>query len=108
MYRSYQDWKDIVITKPPSEIEKKANASKKPKPIARDEDGEPIIKTKIVTKQMGINVQKARNKKGWKRKDLAIAVQKNEKIIEELENGKGKLDHALIQKIEKVTGEKIF
>ena len=103
MFKNFQETNDIVIGSSNAKVEPPQRPN-----VKRDEDGEVITQFQVMTRSLGNKIARAREDLGWKRKDLALKVQTSEKIIEEMENGKGRYNHQLVQKIEKVTGRKFY
>ena len=72
-------------------------------------DNEEIGKIEKVNSNLGKVLLRARNEKGFTQKELAQKVGGglNPKVIQDLENGKGKKDGALMVKIQRVLGVKL-
>ncbi|KAJ9456877.1 Multiprotein-bridging factor 1b [Diplonema papillatum] len=68
-----------------------------------DEDHE-TLKHKTVDLGLRNNLQRARSKKGWSQKELALNCQERETTIKEYENGKAIPNNQVISKMEKALG----
>ena len=62
---------------------------------------------KRVSRKISQGIIQARTQKGWNRKQLALQIQQNVKVVEEFETGKAKYDIKLIHKFERKLGIKL-
>ena len=103
MFNVTRDTKEIYIGSAYKNQNKNRNTSYiKPK----KEDEEPKL-IKLVTKEISLTVQRRRQELKLSQKDLAMKINKNITIIQDIENGKAKYDRNILNKLEKVLNCKI-
>jgi ribosome-binding protein aMBF1 (putative translation factor) len=105
---STQDWTPVVFKK--SSKETKSDAPKvihtQPK-INLDEDGQEVIKLKLVTKEMARVVIDARTSQKLSQKELGVKCNLDSKIINEIERGGCVYNADHLNKIARALGVKI-
>lgn len=58
-------------------------------------------------RELGLAIQRARQEKGWKQKDLAQRINEKPTVINSYESGKAIPNHQLISRIERALGTKL-
>jgi ribosome-binding protein aMBF1 (putative translation factor) len=105
---STQDWTPVVFKK--SSKETKSDAPKvihtQPK-ISLDEDGQEVVKLKLVTKEMSRAVIDARTSQKLSQKELGVKCNLDSKIINEIERGGCVYNADHLNKIARALGVKI-
>ena len=106
---SHQDWSTVVVHKSKAikEMEAKKNPKKQNAPGTKEFrklDGDEIIKPKMVDKNIGKQLQQARCAKKLKQKEVAQRLNVPLSMIQNVENGKAKLNKAFINKLKKFYG----
>jgi len=104
---SHQDWKTVVVHKTKA-IKQMENKPKKQNAPGTKEfrklDGDEIVKPKTVDKNIAKQLQQARCAKKLKQKEVAQRLNVPLSMIQNVENGKAKLNKAFISKLKKFYG----
>ncbi len=108
-YYSHQDWETVIVKK--SNATKKIEAKKNPKkhhaPGTKkfhELDGDEIVLPKLVDKDIAKKLQQARSEKKLKQKEVAQRLNVPVSMIQNVENGKAKLNKAFVNKLKKFYG----
>jgi ribosome-binding protein aMBF1 (putative translation factor) len=106
---SHQDWKQVIVKK--SKATKKMEAKKNPKKQNapgtkkfQELDGNEIVKPKMIDKNIAKQLQQARSVKKLKQKEVAQRLNVPVSMIQNIENGKAKLNKAFVNKLKKFYG----
>lgn len=104
---SHQDWTTVVVHKTKA-IKQMENKPKKQNAPGTKEfrklDGDEIVKPKTVDKNIAKQLQQARCAKKLKQKEVAQRLNVPLSMIQNVENGKAKLNKAFISKLKKFYG----
>lgn len=65
------------------------------------------VKHKTIPLEWGKKISETRQKKDMKQKDLALRINEQVSIINQIECGKAQIDHKILTKIEKVLGIRV-
>ena len=106
---SHQDWKTVVVKKSKAikEMENKYKPKKQNAPGSKkfhELDGNEIVKPKLVDKDIAKKLQQARSAKKLKQKEVAQRLNVPVSMIQNVENGKAKLNKAFVNKLKKFYG----
>lgn len=108
MFNVTRDTKDIYIGSSFSNSNNKQNFQhKKPAKqpnLLEDDVPKPI---RMVTKDISLKVQRRRQELKLTQKELALKINKNVNVIQEIENGTAKYDRSVLNKLERVLNIKL-
>lgn len=109
MDSNVQDWSQAVIRNPKKQTSSTHHVAKPPSSIKTtiDEDGEEIVKLKVVSNEMAQFIVKARCDKDMKQSDLAKRANLDVKTVNEIERGGCVYNANDVNKIAKALGVKI-
>lgn len=108
MFNVTRDTKDIYIGSSFSNSNNKQNfqhkkLAKQPN-LLEDDVPKPI---RMVTKDISLKVQRRRQELKLTQKELALKINKNVNVIQEIENGTAKYDRSVLNKLERVLNIKL-
>lgn len=108
MFNVSRDTKDIYIGSSFNKSNNKQNSQpKKPiKPLNLLEDDVPKP-IKIISKETSLKIQRRRQELKLTQKELALKINKNVSVIQEIENGTAKYDRNILNKLERVLNIKL-
>lgn len=107
MFNVSRDTKDIYIGSSFNKHNKQNSQPKKPiKPLNLLEDDVPKP-IKIISKETSLKIQRRRQELKLTQKELALKINKNVSIIQEIENGNAKYDRNILNKLERVLNIKL-
>lgn len=103
---SHQDWTTVVVhkTKAIKQMENKNKPKKQNAPGTKEFrklDGDEIVKPKTVDKNIAKQLQQARCAKKLKQKEVAQRLNVPLSMIQNVENGKAKLNKAFLSRLKK-------
>lgn len=104
MFNVTRDTKDIYIG---SSFNKRNSQPKKPikqQTIFEDDVQKPI---KLIPKETSLKIQRRRQELNLTQKELALKINKNVNVIQEIENGNAKYDRNILNKLERVLNIKL-
>jgi putative transcription factor len=96
-----QDWKPVIFKK---QEEKKVHTLHKNVKINKIEQETEDFRHEKITRDLSLAIQKARNDKGWTRKEFAAKINEKEAVIADYETGKAIPSGIIINKMNKVLG----
>ena len=108
----FQDWKPVVFGSNKNTKTNHQDTISVPKPkhnntsFVKEDEETGMVKINIYGTEYGKKVQQARCEKKLKQKELAQKLNVKEEIVREIENGKGKVDGQICNKIFRVLGVK--
>jgi ribosome-binding protein aMBF1 (putative translation factor) len=108
---NFQDWKPVVLKKqssPPKQNPQQQNSSIKMTTEALDVDNKPI---KLFDKEFGQKIARLRNidpEKKMDQKQLAVKLNVQPQVIAGIENGTGKYNGELVNKLKRLFGPENF
>lgn len=108
MFNVKRDTKDIYIGSSFNKSNNKQNFQHKKTAKQSDlleEDAPKPIKT--VSKDISLKVQRRRQELKLTQKELALKINKNVSVIQEIENGNAKYDRTILNKLERVLNIKL-
>ena len=108
MFNVARDTKDIYIGSSFNKSNNKQNSqhkktAKQPN-LLEDDVPKPI---KMVSKDISLKVQRRRQELKLTQKELALKINKNVSVIQEIENGTAKYDRSVLNKLERVLSIKL-
>lgn len=108
MFNVSRDTKDIYIGSSFNKSNNKQNSQpKKPiKPLNLLEDDVPKP-IKLISKETSLKIQRRRQELKLTQKELALKINKNVSVIQEIENGTAKYDRNILNKLERVLNIKL-
>ena len=107
MFNVTRDTKDIYIGSSFKKTNNNNSQLRKPikQPNLMDDDVQKPIKQ--VGKDISLKVQRRRQELKMTQKELALKINKNVSIIQEIENGNAKYDRSILNKLERVLNIKL-
>ena len=107
MFNVSRDTKDIYIGSSFNKHNKQNSQPKKPiKPLNLLEDDAPKP-IKLISKETSLKIQRRRQELKLTQKELALKINKNVSVIQEIENGNAKYDRNILNKLERVLNIKL-